>query len=105
MGPVAGTTWNGMVKRSAGKPGRIWQVRGYCMFTRGIGLALLLLVVASEGAETTTRAAEGAENSEQILHALNRLTYGPRPGDVERVKAMGLQKWIESQLAPARIDD
>ena len=83
------------------------------MFIRVIGLSLLL-VVATEGAETTTRAAEGAnqtraaestESADQVLHALNRLTYGPRPGDVERVKAMGLQKWIESQLAPARIDD
>ena len=34
-----------------------------------------------------------------IVHALNRLTYGPRPGDVERVKAIGLEKWIEGQLS------
>ena len=40
-----------------------------------------------------------------ILHALNRLTYGPRPGDADRVRAMGLQKWIELQLAPSRLDD
>jgi uncharacterized protein (DUF1800 family) len=40
-----------------------------------------------------------------IIHALNRLSYGPRPGDIERVRAMGLQKWIETQLAPARIDN
>jgi uncharacterized protein (DUF1800 family) len=33
------------------------------------------------------------------------MTYGPRPGDVERVKAIGLQKWIEMQLTPSRIDD
>jgi len=33
-----------------------------------------------------------------IVHALNRLTYGPRPGDVERVKSIGLEKWIEAQL-------
>ena len=32
---------------------------------------------------------------EAILHALNRLAYGPRPGDVERVRQMGLAKWIE----------
>src|SRR6266446_6106679 len=34
---------------------------------------------------------------EAILHALNRLAYGPRPGDVERVRQMGLAKWIEQQ--------
>ena len=39
------------------------------------------------------------------LHALNRLGYGPRPGDVERVKQMGLEKWIEEQLHPESIDD
>src|SRR3990172_3473674 len=40
-----------------------------------------------------------------ILHALNRLGYGPRPGDVARVKQMGLAKWIDQQLHPERIDD
>jgi uncharacterized protein (DUF1800 family) len=42
---------------------------------------------------------------EAILHALNRLTYGPRPGDLERVKQMGLAKWIDQQLNPNSIDD
>ena len=42
---------------------------------------------------------------EAILHALNRLAYGPRPGDVVRVRQMGLGKWIEQQLNPNAIDD
>jgi uncharacterized protein (DUF1800 family) len=42
---------------------------------------------------------------EAILHALNRLAYGPRPGDVERVRQVGLAKWIEQQLNPNAIDD
>jgi uncharacterized protein (DUF1800 family) len=42
---------------------------------------------------------------EAILHALNRLAYGPRQGDVERVRQMGLAKWIEQQLNPNSIDD
>src|SRR6266850_438675 len=42
---------------------------------------------------------------EAILHALNRLAYGPRPGEVERVRQMGLPKWIEEQLNPGSIDD
>jgi uncharacterized protein (DUF1800 family) len=42
---------------------------------------------------------------EAILHALNRLAYGPRPGDVERVRQMGLAKWIDLQLNPNSIDD
>ena len=42
---------------------------------------------------------------EAILHALNRLAYGPRPGDVERIRQMGLPKWIDLQLSPNSIDD
>ncbi|HKV62478.1 MAG TPA: DUF1800 domain-containing protein [Candidatus Acidoferrum sp.] len=42
---------------------------------------------------------------EAILHALNRLAYGPRPGDLERVRQMGLAKWIDQQLNSNSIDD
>src|ERR1700760_2759948 len=42
---------------------------------------------------------------EAIEHALNRLAYGTRPGDLERIKQMGLTKWIEQQLNPKSIDD
>jgi uncharacterized protein (DUF1800 family) len=43
--------------------------------------------------------------NEAIVHALNRLGFGPRPGDVERVRQMGLAKWIDQQLHPESIDD
>src|SRR5947207_10744477 len=42
---------------------------------------------------------------QKILHVLNRLGFGPRPGDVERVKAMGLKSYIEKQLNPEKIAD
>ena len=42
---------------------------------------------------------------EAIGHALNRLGFGPRPGDVERVRAMGLEGWIKRQLQPETLDD
>jgi uncharacterized protein (DUF1800 family) len=42
---------------------------------------------------------------EAILHAMNRLAYGPRPGDVEQIRQMGLEKWIEQQLRPESIND
>jgi uncharacterized protein (DUF1800 family) len=42
---------------------------------------------------------------DQILHGLNRLTFGPRPGDVQRVKRIGLKKWIDQQLHPERIPE
>jgi uncharacterized protein (DUF1800 family) len=40
---------------------------------------------------------------QQIVHVLNRLTFGPRPGDVERVRRMGVARWIDLQLHPERI--
>ena len=41
----------------------------------------------------------------RVRHALNRLTFGPRPGDVAAVEKMGLDLWFERQLNPASIDD
>ena len=45
------------------------------------------------------------DEPKRALHALNRLAFGPRPGDVERVTAMGVDKWIDQQLHPGKIDD
>ena len=42
---------------------------------------------------------------EAIFHALNRLAYGPRPGDLDRIKQMGLARWIDQQLNPNSIND
>ena len=42
---------------------------------------------------------------QRILHVLNRLGFGARPGDVERVKAMGLENYINQQLNPEKISD
>jgi uncharacterized protein (DUF1800 family) len=44
-------------------------------------------------------------SDQQIVHALNRLTFGPRPGDVEEVRRIGLNKWIELQLHPDQIPE
>src|SRR5438309_10272060 len=50
------------------------------------------------------RAASLSED-QRILHVLNRLGYGARPGDVERVKAMGMESYINQQLHPEGIAD
>lgn len=42
---------------------------------------------------------------QQVLHALNRVAFGPRPGDEARVRAMGVDRWIALQLEPSRIPD
>src|SRR6476469_6574426 len=42
---------------------------------------------------------------QQVQQVLNRLAFGARPGDVARVRAMGVDQWIALQLAPDRVDD
>jgi len=44
-------------------------------------------------------------NSEKTLHALNRLAFGPRPGDLQTLDETGLKKWIEEQLHPESIPE
>ncbi|MGP8246713.1 MAG: DUF1800 domain-containing protein [Bryobacteraceae bacterium] len=56
---------------------------------------------AAEPRVFTTRIAR----ADKVRQALNRLTYGQRPGDVERVRAMGLEKWIDRQLHPESIPE
>src|SRR4030095_5392720 len=52
-------------------------------------------------------AAHGAQLTEEqrIMRVLNRLGFGARAGDIERVKALGIQKYIEQQLNPSGISD
>jgi uncharacterized protein (DUF1800 family) len=42
---------------------------------------------------------------EAILHALNRLGFGPRPGQVEQIEKTGLENWIQAQLHPENLAD
>ena len=42
---------------------------------------------------------------QQVIQALNRLTFGPRPSDAQKIRAMGLDNWIDLQLHPEAIDD
>lgn len=56
-------------------------------------------------ADMTAASQSQLTQDQRALHALNRLTFGPRPGDVAAVEAMGLDKWINQQLNPETIDD
>ncbi len=51
------------------------------------------------------KAATSVGEQRRALHALNRLTFGPRPGDVQSVMAIGVDQWIDRQLHPDKIDD
>src|SRR6267154_2279037 len=82
-----------------------------CLFSLGMDLPALAAVPAAKAKkpkpEPSLKGLPITELSadEAILHALNRLAYGPRPGDVDRVRQMGLAKWIDQQLNPKSIDD
>ncbi|HET6142121.1 MAG TPA: DUF1800 domain-containing protein [Candidatus Acidoferrales bacterium] len=78
------------------------------------GAPLLLATKDKRDAETKSQESsrakkglptEGLTDDEAILQALNRLGFGPRPGDIERLKKIGLQKWVDGQLHPDSIDD
>ncbi|HXI34357.1 MAG TPA: DUF1800 domain-containing protein [Gemmatimonadales bacterium] len=66
-------------------------------------IAVLVAILASQPSDRL--AAQRLSPRDSALHALNRLAYGPRPGDVDRVAAMGTLKWIDQQLDPGRLDD
>jgi uncharacterized protein (DUF1800 family) len=50
-------------------------------------------------------AQEAPSDRDEIVHVLNRITFGPCPGDVETVEKMGMRAYIEQQLHPETIDD
>src|ERR1700682_5388197 len=62
-------------------------------------------VAAGSKAKKNAPVVKQIQGEDRVLHALNRFTFGPRPGDVAAVQAMGLQRWFEQELNPASIDD
>ena len=67
--------------------------------------ALCCLIAGQSMAAARAKKEKQIQGQERVLHALNRFTFGPRPGDVAAVQAMGLRKWFERQLNPSSIDD
>src|SRR5260221_9566298 len=70
----------------------------------------LLFLVALAGGLIVCTGRESAQEpaapqDQAIVHVLNRIGYGPRPGDVERVRAIGLQRYVDEQLHPERVAD
>ncbi|MBX9854797.1 MAG: DUF1800 domain-containing protein [Gemmatimonadaceae bacterium] len=59
----------------------------------------------TSSAQASQLAAREQTADQQVQHVLNRLAFGPRPGDSERVRRMGVDAWIAQQLQPERIDD
>ena len=72
-------------------------------------LTLFFFVIAGVGALAYSKKKQTTstqmDESKRALHALQRLTFGPRPGEVQRMTAMGVDKWIDLQLHPDKIAD
>src|SRR5690349_4923119 len=70
-------------------------------------VALLLLAVLTQPVLFAQKHPKPKSLTEEqrIVHVLNRLGFGARPGDVERVKAMGVENYINQQLNPEKISD
>jgi uncharacterized protein (DUF1800 family) len=69
-----------------------------------------LVVVASDKKHRKFKsqietAAMQMDEQKRAIHVLNRFTFGPRPGDVQKIDAMGIDNWFEQQLRPEKIDD
>jgi uncharacterized protein (DUF1800 family) len=76
-----------------------------------MGLLLLISAVLLAAGDKKTKSTKNPgtpapmDDDKRIAHALSRFTFGAAPGDVERVRAMGLDKWFDQQLHPDKIDD
>ncbi len=71
---------------------------------RFTGLLIAVAFAAVASAESRIPNPESRDDG-TVSHALSRLTFGARPGEVDRVRSMGLAAWIDQQLHPSRIDD
>jgi uncharacterized protein (DUF1800 family) len=89
------------------------RIRIPILSAAGVAVGLLACAGVSAPAPAPASIAAGVESAtpreqlpdQQVLQVLNRLAFGPRPGDVARVRAMGVDRWIALQLTPDRIDD
>jgi uncharacterized protein (DUF1800 family) len=72
-----------------------------------VAVALTLAGLAITGASAEQRASGVPRNPDDrtIVHVLNRVAFGPAPGDVERVRRMGLQRYLDEQLRPETLTD
>jgi uncharacterized protein (DUF1800 family) len=70
-------------------------------------LVLILLLGACASNPRTVSLPHRVQDKDPqvIVHVLNRLGFGPRPGDVPRVAAMGVRAYIEQQLHPGTLPD
>ena len=87
------------------RTGRTWR-RGIGTFAAFLSLVTLTAAIVAGLVGLPVQAdVQPLTERQKIIHVLNRLGYGPRPGDVEQVEKIGLQRYLQQQLHPERIDD
>ena len=64
-----------------------------------------LLIGNAQGRKQRGERKSAMPDDQRIAHVLSRLTFGARPGDLERVKTMGIEAFIAQQLDADSIDD
>ena len=67
--------------------------------------AAALILLTAAGGDGRSPARIGDDDCRRAAHVLNRLAFGPRPGEVEHVLSIGIRRWIEEQLHPETIPD
>ena len=70
-----------------------------------LGLVVAAQLALAKKKDQPSPAPSQMDEQKRAVHALNRLTFGPRPGDIQRVMTIGVDKWIAEQLHPEKIDD
>jgi uncharacterized protein (DUF1800 family) len=78
---------------------------GVLLLCLSLGYAVPQLLARKKNDKDKNKTAPDSSDPRRALHALNRLTFGPRPGDVQQVMAIGVDQWIDLQLHPQKIDD
>src|SRR5215813_914382 len=68
-------------------------------------LAALLVTLPNFLVTAAGRFDQKLSAERQVIHVLNRLTFGPRPGDVEQIRKLTVEKWIDLQMHPDRISE
>jgi len=69
------------------------------------GVSILLISAATLSAGGASRFDQRLPPDRQAVHVLRRLTFGPQRGDLEQIRKLGVQKWIDLQLHPDRIPE
>ena len=69
------------------------------------GVSVLLISAATLSAGGAGRFDQKLPPDKQAIHVLRRLTFGPQRGDLQQIRKLGVEKWIEQQLHPDRIPE